>query len=155
MCQCARDSGSLDNANAQQLAARSQDLTALFGNEVFLVIYDGDWAPLWSYGSHSNLLAEMRGQLDQIRSAISSSESVVLQLNSAWRVEELTGYRVVCQHSRLFVRLLTESCRLVIVHQWPGEGNLPEDGQDFERNLQQISVALKDSLFGAAPPHNP
>jgi LytS/YehU family sensor histidine kinase len=131
----------------------AEQMVSLFTQDVFLVIFNSVGDRIWSFISSTQMNSEFQTQLRQVQDAISATEQTIRNLNEGWRVEELNAFRLVCLSSRIWVWLLNETHRFVVI-------NRVGNGQEFEReppDLSEKATALcekiRDSILG--PPGSP
>jgi hypothetical protein len=140
--------------DTSRMRVASRALVDLLSNDVHLLLVDRDWNMLWQFSSDTNIDAEFRSQLGQIRAAISNGEESIRQLNMGWRMDELLSFRLICHASRIFVFLFADSYKLVILNRFDPERGPPEDGPDFDTRLREIRTNIQNSITALAPAHN-
>jgi hypothetical protein len=150
-CGCA-DGGTEQVVDGARMTTYSKELTSLFRNDVFLVVFDACWNEIWSFSTSPPVGEEYRGQLRQIHAAISDTESAIQSLNESWRVEELASFRLVCLSSRIYVWLLGESYHLVVVNKFNAEEEPPPDPPDFDQRANGLCDQIKGSIFALTLP---
>ena len=153
MCNCCRDAPTVSAVDNSKIRTASQNIVSLLKNDVFLVVFDNEWTPIWEFASGSEVMSEFHEELSRIHTVISGGEEAIRQLNSGWRVDELLSFKLNCHSSRIFVFLLTESYRLVIVNKNSSDQELPPDGPEVEQNLKRHCETIKNSINALNPAH--
>lgn len=153
MCDCCRDATVISAVDNSKIRTASQNVVDLLKNDVFLVVFDNEWESIWDFASSQSVMSEFREQLPRIHTMISGGEEAIRQLNSGWRVDELLSFKLNCHSSRIFVFLLTESYRLVIVNKYNSEEELPSDGPEVDQRLKEICATIKSSINALNPAH--
>ena len=153
MCNCCRDSSVVSAFDRPKMSTEAQRVVSLLKGDVFLVILDSEWTVVFDHASNANTLSEFRGHLARMQTTISGCEDAIRQLNTGWRIDELVSFKLTCQASRIFVFLLPQTYRLVIIHRFDEE--TPEDGPDVDQTLRAIAREMGDSIYVLSAPHNP
>lgn len=154
MCNCFRDSTLADVVDTPRLTTYSQNLVDLLKNDVFLVMFDSEGNSIWQYASSTEMTNEYGEQLQRIKTIIYGGEEAIRQLNTGWRIDELASFRLNCQSSRIFVCLLTDTYRLVVINRYNAEeGKGPTDAPDLNQSLKQICGQIKSCIKALSAPH--
>ena len=151
MCECCRDTAVISAVDHPRMTSISQRIESILQKEVFLVVLDNDWTPVFDYGTNSRVVNEFRAALPQMRTVISGCEDAIRQLNTGWRVEELLSFKLNCHSSRIFVFILTESYRLVIINRFDGA---LDEAPSVDNEIRSCSGEVKDAIYALAPAHN-
>jgi hypothetical protein len=130
----------------QNLTTYSKQMIALFQGDVFLIVLDSDWFEMWSFASSPGIGAEFKGQLNQIQSAVTSTEQTIKHLNEGWRVEELSSFRLTCLSSRIWVWILNETNHVIVVHRFRDEDARAEEPPDLPQKATDLCMKIKDSI---------
>lgn len=90
--------------------------------------------------------------MDDVGRVMKNSESAIRQLNSRWRVEGLVSYHLLCHSSQIFVNLLDENYRILIINKFDGE-NKADNDPDFGQKLRDICNSVKESISALSNEH--
>lgn len=130
-------------------------LVDLFKNDVFLVLYDRLWRPVWSGASSPQISTEFNAKIVQIAAIVRSGESAIRRVNECGRTDpNLSSFCLNCHSSRVFVSVFQrpETFRLVVINRIGGDEQIGE-APGFHQRLKDICTQIRGSLEGLAPPH--
>lgn len=152
MCECARDSTKLDSIDKAKMTECCSRLFALLNGEVFFSVLDSERKSIYEAASPSNFLSNFHTNMDEIGKVMESSEVAIRQLNSRWRVEGLSSFHLTCHSSRIYVYLVDENFRVLVIHKF-GDENAADSDPDFDRKLKDICSSVRDSISALSKEH--
>jgi hypothetical protein len=136
----------------------TQSLLNLFGQDVFLVLFSGQFRAVWRRGSSTKIVKQFEPQLQQLAAAVQSTEAAIQHTIDRGGPEcrdSIASFRLNCHSARIFVTLFpgaAETHRLVILNRTRGDEHIIED-EDFGNNLKQICARMRGAFDGLAGPH--
>lgn len=155
MCDCCREAAILEEVDGVKLRASQSELFNLLQNEVFLTIINDYGNDVWISGSNDEIKTHFKENFQELKSKIATGESAIRQLNSSWRVEEqLLSFRLVCHGSRIFIFLLDNKFKIVIINRNPPDVPF-NDPPNFEKRFKSIIKDVVSSITVPPEPHNP
>jgi hypothetical protein len=162
MCHRSRDSKAAEASEAHMMSEYEQPLFDLFGHsrgqDVFLVLFSGQFRTILSRGSRPQILKEFEPQLQQLAAAVQSTEATIhhtIERGGPETRDNITSFRLNCHSSRIFVTLFpgpVETHRLVILNRTCGDDRVIED-EAFGNNVKQICNRMRRAFDGLAGPH--
>jgi hypothetical protein len=146
---CSGDAAADGNGNRQTatLTRHAQQLASLFTQDVFIVVFDPDGNPAWSFGSSPQVTSEFQAQLHPIHEAVSATEQTIRNLNEGWRVDELTAFRLTCLSSRIWVWVINGPYHLVVINKLNSGEAFGTDPPDFAERSTALSGQILDTLL--------
>jgi hypothetical protein len=155
MCLCARDSVVVETPEGRMMNGYGRRLVGLFKNDVFLVLYDHSWGPVWLGASSQPVSTEFNPKIGHIASIVRSGESAIRRVNERGRTDpNLLSFCLNCYSGRVFVSVFQrpQAYRLVIINRMGGDDQIIE-APGFHERLKDICTQIRGSLEGLAPPH--
>ncbi|KAH0789539.1 hypothetical protein GPJ56_006505 [Histomonas meleagridis] len=146
MCNCLKSGTQLQDIDLTSMTQNSQQIFELFKNDVFIVIFNPEWESIYESATTPEILNEYKSQMSTVSRHIESSEESIRQLNSGWRIDGLTSYNLTCHSSRIYVHVLDDKYRLVVINRYADSSTL-EDDPNFERTLKLIVENVHQSIF--------
>lgn len=161
MCQCCRDSSSLDVTDQSKMKTYSKSIISLLKNEVYVVIFQKQknedqktvWKQIYSDASSQLVKQSYDSNENNIASSIISTEAAILQLSIGSKGNSPVSYRLKCHNSRIYTRVLDPSARnlrLVVINKYGDAGQAQQNTLDEEVNidkrLEEISKQFYDAL---------
>ncbi|KAH0789599.1 hypothetical protein GPJ56_006485 [Histomonas meleagridis] len=128
------------------MSQSSEQIFDLFKNDVFITIFDPDWDSIWESATSAQILSEYREQMASVSRHIENSEESIRQLNSGWRIDGLVSYCLTCHSSRIYVYLLDDAHRLVIINRYTDSSSLSDD-PNFDKTLKSIVNNIRESIL--------
>ena len=134
------------------MVTKARQILSILQNDTFIVMFDNTWTIFFDHASSQEILNEFREQVSRMQTAISGCEDSIKQFNTGWRIDELVSFKVTCQASRIYVFLLQESYRLVIINRF-GDGT-PEDSPNIDRTLAEVAKDMAGAIYALSSAHN-
>jgi hypothetical protein len=158
MCHRSRDSKAAEASEAHLMSEYTQPLLDLFGQDVLLVLFSGQFRAIWRRGSSPKIVKEFEPQLQQLAAAVQTTEAAIqhtIDRGGPESRDNITSFRLNSDSGRIFVALFrgaAETHRLVILNRTRGDERVIED-IEFENNLKQICARMRGAFDALAGPH--
>jgi hypothetical protein len=152
-CDCSRDGAVLELPKDAALVNCSHQLIELFQNDVHVMVMDGPTF-VFTRASNDTIARAFFQQTPPLNETVRKAEEAICHTMDSCRPgTKMQSFRVNCHSSRVYVSVLSDTHRLVVVNRGFEDGCIHES-PDFEQRFNQICEQLKGAINGLAPPHS-
>lgn len=153
MCQCHRDAAEIEEVERNKMGSASKAFFTLLKNEVYITLLNTNNIAVWDAASNNEMLKHYKQNYDELKKKIKAGEDAIRQFNTSWRFQDdLQSFRLVCHGSRIFIYLLDQKYKLIILNRLPPDGEF-EDPLDFEKQLKEIVATVISAIKVFTLPH--